>query len=368
MLALPQPLQLPLLLLLVLGRGELPAAESSHPRGGGPYVPDPEWHPSVPSSQNITGVSSCALGLGDDSSVYVGQRGKGAAPIQVLDSRSGKYLRSFGAEADFHTVHGMHMQLVKGSAYLWVTDAGAGKVHKFDATTGKLLLTVGSKGTGLAPLQFGSVADVAFDDEGSVYISDGDGGVNARILKLDSKLELVWAVGNNGTVASKYGPFKSPHSIAVSADSGIVYVADRNNNQLRSFNSTSGLELRTPLRAPFASPECAKPAVWSVRTDDTTKQLFVAHSTFGSGSACPSCAQPSATCHAGEITVLPAPVKAPAGTGAAVPTTLRVPAGFPHEICVDGRDGSVFSAAVDSSDLPAGQGGILALTKYKPGP
>ena len=39
--------------------------------------------------------------------------------------------------------------------------------------------------------------------------------------------------------------------------------------------------------------------------------------------------------------------------------------GFPHEICVDGRDGAVFAAAVDTSDLPKGTG-IAAMTKYLP--
>ena len=97
--------------------------------------------------------------------------------------------------------------------YLWITDAHAGKVMKFDPMTGKLLLTLGSPGSGINPIQFGSVADIAFDAEGSVYISDGDGGVNARIMKLDSSYKLVWVVGNNGTVTPAASAFASPHSL-----------------------------------------------------------------------------------------------------------------------------------------------------------
>lgn len=165
----------------------------------------------------ITGVSSCAVGVdprvADARVVYVGQRGKHAPPIIVLGP-DGRMLRSFGTGL-IETMHGMHMQQddKAGKMFLWVTDSHAGKVMKFEPTTGKLLVTLGSPGTGISPIQFGSVADIAFDADGSLYISDGDGGVNARIMKLDSSFEVVWVVGNNGTVAPAAGPFESPHSL-----------------------------------------------------------------------------------------------------------------------------------------------------------
>ena len=46
--------------------------------------------------------------------------------------------------------------------------------------------------------------------------------------------------------------------------------------------------------------------------------------------------------------------------------SIAVAHGFPHEICVDPRDGSVYSSAVDSADLPPGAPGITAITKYIP--
>eukprot|EP01043_Picozoa_sp_COSAG02_P079444 COSAG02_NODE_18383_length_942_cov_1.027284_1_plen_164_part_10 len=159
----------------------------------------------------ITGVSSCAVGVdprvADARVVYVGQRGKGAPPIIVLGP-DGRMLRSFGAGL-VETMHGMHMQQddKAGQMFLWVTDSHAGKVMKFEPMTGKLLVTLGSHGTGISPIQFGSVADIAFDADGSLYISDGDGGANARIMKLDSSFKVVWVVGNNGTVAPAAAPF-----------------------------------------------------------------------------------------------------------------------------------------------------------------
>jgi DNA-binding beta-propeller fold protein YncE len=226
------------------------------------FRPDPAWRPAVPfAPTSLGGVSACAV----DSTageVYVGQRGKSSPSIVVLDEKTGQYKRGFG-EGVFKTVHGMHMQ--DGGKYLWVTDAKGSVVHKFLAATGQLLATIGEHGTGLAPtLQFGSVADIAFDAHGAVYISDGDGGCNARVIKLDKSLKLLWAVGNNGTVTNP-NPFKSPHSLAYSAALNILFVADRNNNQLRAFDPKTGEETATPWRSAFHSPGCDAPAVWSVR-------------------------------------------------------------------------------------------------------
>ena len=94
------------------------------------------FHPTYPPNASaVTGVSACAVGTGSDQSVYVGQRGKGAPPILVLDS-TGKLLRSFGQDADIGTMHGMHMQqLGGGKQALWITDAHNSKVHKFDPHT-----------------------------------------------------------------------------------------------------------------------------------------------------------------------------------------------------------------------------------------
>ena len=47
-----------------------------------------------------------------------------------------------------------------------------------------VLGTPGKKGNGTSPLQFDQVADVAISDQGEMYIVDGDGGMNNRLLKL----------------------------------------------------------------------------------------------------------------------------------------------------------------------------------------
>lgn len=50
----------------------------------------------------------------------------------------------------------------------------------------------GKSGTSLHPLMFGDVADIAINDEGVLYIADGDGGVNNRVVKVElSKLYFI---------------------------------------------------------------------------------------------------------------------------------------------------------------------------------
>ena len=175
-------MRLPVLpLLLLLGTA---AAANSAPK----YSHDASFTPSYAANASaVTGVSSCAVGTGADTHVYVGQRGKHAPPILVLDGKTGKVVRGMGSGL-VGNMHGLHMQsLPNGTQYLWMTDSAHSLVRKFNPATGKLLATLGSKGTALKPaIEFGSVADIAFDTAGAIYISDGDGGINSRIMKLDS--------------------------------------------------------------------------------------------------------------------------------------------------------------------------------------
>ena len=143
------------------------------------YVPDPTWAPKLPASMTPGKVSALAVSDKLDR-VFVGQRGAGAPSILCF-THNGTFERGFGDE--IKSVHGMKVH----NENLWVTDTKSHTVNKYDAATGKLLLTLGTagkSGNGTNPVQFGSVADVAFDSSGNLFISDGDGGENNRVMKL----------------------------------------------------------------------------------------------------------------------------------------------------------------------------------------
>lgn len=48
----------------------------------------------------------------------------------------------------------------------------------------QVLGTPGKKGSSLNPLQFDNPAELYVEDTGDIYIVDGDGGLNNRLIKL----------------------------------------------------------------------------------------------------------------------------------------------------------------------------------------
>jgi hypothetical protein len=92
------------------------------------------------------------------------------------------------------------------------------------------------------------VADVAVGDgsfSGYVWVSDGDGGLNNRVLLLnttsDESLfndEALWVVGTPASDSS--GPFSSPHSIAFHRPSASLIVANRDKQQLDILDASTG--------------------------------------------------------------------------------------------------------------------------------
>jgi hypothetical protein len=324
------------------------------------YVQDLTWKPTFPSANHgePTGVASCAVG--PNGTVYVGQRSPTVHPILSLNHQ-GVVTGGFGDKM-VKSLHGMQVQKVAGgTTFLWTTDSANATVSKWDPVTGTRITAIGGKGTAVHPVQFGSVADAAFDQAGMVYLSDGDGGINARVLKLNPALGLVWANGNNGTVASNVA-WASPHSLAYDGVGHRVVVADRNNNRLRFLDADSGVAVGEWPPSVFALGDCALPSVWSVRIDSAARLIFVGVSNFGSGAGCPP---PAAGDTQAAIKVFQVPPPGAVPATADVATTIPVEHGFPHEICLDASTGAVYSAAVDSADLPTGTG-LGAVTRYIP--
>lgn len=317
------------------------------------WGPDPSWKPAAVTG--LGAISSCAVSSSGD--VYVGNRGK-INTILVLDRVTGKTKNAFGL-GQFKTVHGMKIQQVGTAEYLWVTDSGNSTVHKYSLPDGKLLMSLGSKGTATHPLQFGSVADVAFDGNGSAYISDGDGGINSRISKLNPAGTVDWVTGNGGTMPAS-GLFASPHSIAFDALNNRILVADRGNGTVRVFDPLSGNENRSAAWKnvfiySVGGAMCESPAVWSVRTDSVQHHAYVGTSTFGSGAKCSSSFPEMSEIV--QIDLRTMSVLARIGVQASATT----PVGFPHEICVDVSSAKVYAANVDAPVTD----GMNALHRYE---
>jgi streptogramin lyase len=251
---------------LSLGRA-YPQAEvqptNSHPN---PYETIAGWA-KLPEGRTWGSTSAVEIDK-DGTSIWVAERcgqntcldrasGKmsGLPPILKFDS-SGKLVKSFG-EGMLIFPHGI---FIDRDGNLWVTDGqddappaprgaggqpprGAGpagpragstkghQVYKFNPD-GKLLLTLGKPGGAAEPDYFYQPNDIVVSSNGDIFISEGHGAGNNRILKFskDGKLIKTW-----GKLGTGPGEFDQPHALAFDSKERL-FVGDRNNNRIQIFD------------------------------------------------------------------------------------------------------------------------------------
>jgi NHL repeat len=112
--------------------------------------------------------------------------------------------------------------------------AGATKgnqVFKF-SKDGKLLLTLGTPGGAAAPGYFYQPNDVIVAKNGDIFVSEGHGRGNNRVMKFtkDGKFIKEW-----GKLGTGPGEFDQPHALAFDSK-GRLFVGDRNNNRIQIFD------------------------------------------------------------------------------------------------------------------------------------
>jgi DNA-binding beta-propeller fold protein YncE len=79
---------------------------------------------------------------------------------------------------------------------------------------------------------FNEPNDVAFGADGEVYVSQGHGRGESRVLKFDAEGKFISTWGGEGRGP---GQFNVPHSI-VTDTKGFVYIADRSNQRIQVFD------------------------------------------------------------------------------------------------------------------------------------
>ncbi len=175
--------------------------------------------------------------MGAPSSVAFDKRGhlivfnRGAVPVMEFDEK-GTYVRGFG-EGRYTRPHGMR---IDPEGNIWTTDVQGHAVYKL-SPSGDVLLTLGTKGQSGAwdeaagtKLLF-EPSDIAFGPNGDVYIVQGHGRGEGRILRFDKTGKFLTSWGGKG---SEPGKFDQPHTILVR--DGKVYVGDRENRRVQIFD------------------------------------------------------------------------------------------------------------------------------------
>nr|KAF6428155.1 NHL repeat containing 3 [Rousettus aegyptiacus] len=138
-------------------------------------------------SEYFTGVTFCVAVDSLNGLVYIAQRGENIQKVLVF-TEDGYFLRAWNYTVD--TPHGMFATRTLHEQSIWITDVGSGSyghtIKKYSSFGDlvQVLGTPGKKGSGLNPLQFDNPAELYVEDTGDIYIVDGDGGLNNRLIKL----------------------------------------------------------------------------------------------------------------------------------------------------------------------------------------
>ena len=225
------------------------------------------------------------VALNSRGHVFVFSRGNTTGPAYAA---SAAQLLEFGADGKFvreigHSLYAWsyaHAVKVDPQDNIWVTDKGSDMIVKFNPE-GRVLMVFGRKqeasDDGTGPLKkvqpplpaedglFRQVTDVAWDEAGNTYISDGY--VNSRVAKVDKDGNWIKSWGEPG---DKPGQFNTPHSIALDAQ-GNVYVADRGNHRIQVFDG-DGKFLRQIIIDVPVDPD-ARPAIGSKTAHPTGARM-----------------------------------------------------------------------------------------------
>ena len=169
-------------------------------------------------------------------------------PVVLKFDTNGNLVTSFASGLMIFP-HGIH---VDREGNVWVTDGQDNKprrargappdsplppapakvighqVFKF-SPEGKLLMTLGVAGGGTGAEGFNQPNDVVTDRAGNIYVAEGHGGDNARIVVFDKSGKYLRQFGKKGT-----GPveFDQPHALAFDSKERL-YVGDRSNNRIQ---------------------------------------------------------------------------------------------------------------------------------------
>ena len=98
-------------------------------------------------------------------------------------------------------------------------------------------MTLGKPGGAADPDYFYQPNDVLVAPNGDIFVSEGHGGANSRVLKFSRDGKFITAFGKKG---SGPGEMDQPHALAMDS-AGRLFVGDRSNNRILIFDQQGKL-------------------------------------------------------------------------------------------------------------------------------
>ena len=205
-------------------------------------APDPAQMETAPDLGHVPVPHALSLpagvAMGAPTAVALNSRGhlvvfnRGEHPLIEFD-RDGRFVRAMG-EGLYARPHGMR---IDAGDNIWTTDVNAHIVLKM-SPEGEVLMTLGVRGQSgewdeaAGQRLLNQPNDVAIAASGDVFVMQGHGRGQSRILKFDRTGRFLTSWGGNGTGP---GQFDTGHSVAIDAR-GLVYAADRQNRRVQIFD------------------------------------------------------------------------------------------------------------------------------------
>lgn len=158
---------------------------------------------------------------------------RGPRPLIEFD-KDGRFVRAFG-DGLYTRAHGMKLDAEDN---IWTTDVTTHTVTKMNAR-GDVVLVLGVKGQAgewneaAGTRLLNEPNDVAIAPGGDVYVVQGHGRAEPRVLKFDKSGKFLTSWGGKGAGP---GQFDTAHAIMVDAQSR-VHVADRQNRRVQVFDA-----------------------------------------------------------------------------------------------------------------------------------
>jgi len=195
----------------------------------------PGWPMDLPSDRSYVEVVAAACDAAGH--VYVFNRGPQA--IIVFDPQ-GQYVRSLSVEP-FARPHGI---TIAEDGTIYCVDDFAHQIRVLEPD-GSLRMTMGTgqpSDTGADSVDYRNIAragapfnyptNLAIAPNGDLFVTDGYGNARVHQFSAEGQHRASWGGPGSGP-----GQFQVPHGIAID-ESGIVYVADRENSRIQRFDLT----------------------------------------------------------------------------------------------------------------------------------